>query len=166
VLGLSLALAGCGANFEAQTYQTRTVADGTNADVGAIAIRNLTLLAPEDGQAHSAGDDAEVRLTLTNDGPEDDRLVEVTTPAADAVELQDGGGEVDAVELPRLGTTGSTVTLQLTGLTEDLVPGRYVEMTLRFERNGEVTVSVPVATTGEFEEREHSENFHQIGEEH
>ena len=166
VLGLALVVTGCGANFEAQTYQTRTVADGTNAAVGAIAIRNVTLVAPEAGDTYDAGEDAEVLLTLTNDGPEDDRLVEVTSPAADEVTMLVDGRESDDVELPRLGTTGNTVSLELSGLTEDLRPGRYVEMTLRFERNGEVTLSVPVATTGEYDEdREHSENFHPIGEE-
>jgi copper(I)-binding protein len=166
-LGLAVVLTGCGANFQAQTYAERNNADGTNAAVGAIAVRNATLLAPEQGDIYEAGDDAEVALTLTNDGPEDDRLVEATSPAAASVQLLEEGEEVDAVELPRLGTTGGQVALQLTGLAEDLRPGRYVDVTLRFEGNGEVTIAVPVATTGEYDEdRERSENFHEIGDEH
>jgi copper(I)-binding protein len=164
-LALPLALAGCGANFEAQTYQERTVADGTNSATGAIAVRNVTVLPSEEEEGVlSAGDDAEVVLTLTNDGPEDDQLVEVTSPAADDVEITDSGRTTSSFELPRLGTTGTGLGLTLTGLSEDLRPGQYVEITFRFERNGEVTVSAPVATTGEHEEREHSDNFHQIGE--
>jgi copper(I)-binding protein len=167
VLGLALALTGCGANFEAQTYATRTVADGTNVAVGAIAIRNVTIAPPESGDMHDAGEDVEVFLTLTNDGPDDDQLVEVTSSAARSVEVLEEGSETDELELPRLGTTGNRASLRLVGLTEDLRPGRYVELTLRFASNGEVTVQVPVATTGEYDEdREHSENFHEIGEEH
>lgn len=163
-VGLALVLSGCGASFEAQTYQERSSADGTNAAVGAIAVRNVTLLAPPSGEFYEAGDDAEVQLTLTNDGPDDDRLIEATSPAAGGVEIQaeDGG---DGVDLPALSTTGDQLSLQLTDLVEQLRPGRYVEISLRFERAGEITVSVPVATTGEAEEREHSDNFHQIGEE-
>lgn len=165
VLGLSLLLTGCGANFEAQTYQVRAGADGTNAAVGAIAIRNMALAPPESGETHEAGADAEVRLTLTNDGPEDDRLVEVTSSAAESVEMHEDGAQADAVDVPRLGTTGDRLTLQLTGLTQDLRPGRYVEITLRFERNGEITLSVPVATTGEYDDhRERNEHFPWVSE--
>lgn len=165
--GLALVLTGCGANFEAETYQTRAVADGTTTGVGEVAVLNITVVPPEGSDTLEAGDDAEVRLTLTNDGDEDDRLVEVTTPAAAAVELQEEGGQVDAVVVPRRGSTGDTVTLALTRLTEDLRPGRYIEMTLRFERAGELAVRVPIATTGEYDaERERSEHFHPIGEEH
>jgi copper(I)-binding protein len=165
VLGLALVVTGCGANFEAQTYQTRASADATNAAVGAIALRNVRLL-PPDGGTYDAGEDAEADLTLVNDGGDADRLVSVTSPSARSVEVLEGGEVVDGVDLPRLGTTGGMVGLRLTGLTDDLRPGRFVPMVFTFERNGEVTVQVPVETTGVYDEdREHSENFHPIGEE-
>lgn len=165
-LGLTLVLTGCGANFQAQTYQERTVADATNVAVGAIAVRNLGVVPPESGELYEAGDDAEVRVTLTNDGPEPDQLVEVTSPDAREVVFTEDGDDVSEVDLPRLGTTGGLVGLRLEGLTEDLRPGDFVTLTLRFERNGEITTSAPVALTGEFDadERERSENFHEIGE--
>lgn len=165
--GLVLTLTACGANFEAQTYASRNNADSTNAAAGAVAVRNIRLLPPESGQVHEAGDDVDVELTLVNDGAEDDRLVEVTTPAARTVELLLEGDEVDALDVPRLGTTGSRSSLRLVAIADDLRPGEFVEVTLRFERNGEVTFPVPVATTGEYDEdRERSENFHEIGVEH
>lgn len=165
--GLVLVLTGCGANFESQTYATRSSAEGTNAAAGAIAVRDVAIAPPESGDTYDEGDDVDVELTLTNDGPEDDRLVEVTTPAADSVELLSDGEEVDELELPRLATTGNQAGLRLLGLGEDLRPGLYVELTMRFEVNGETTVQVPVATTGEYDEdRERSENFHEIGEHH
>ena len=166
VLGLALALTGCGANFQAQTYQTRASADGTNTAVGAIALRNVRVLPPE-GEAHEAGEDAEGDLTLVNDGAEDDTLVSVSAEGARSVELLQECRVVDSVELPRLGTTGSGTTgFRLVGLTEDLRPGQFVPVTFVFERNGEVVVQAPVETTGEYDkDREHSENFHPIGEE-
>lgn len=164
---LALALTGCGANFEAQTYGTRTVADGTNAAAGAIAVRNAAIVPPESGDMHEAGEDVDVVLTLTNDGPDDDRLVGVTSSAAESVELLSDGEEVDELELPRLGTTGNLAGLRLVGLSEDLRPGRFIELTMRFETNGETTVQVPVATTGEYDDsRERNEKFHEIGGEH
>lgn len=165
VLALPLLLAGCGADFEAQTYQERTVADSTNAAVGAIAVRNVAVEAPERGELHEAGSDVDATLTLTNDSPQDDRLVGATSPAATSVELLAEGSPAEAIDLPRLSTTGGAVSLRLTGLTEQLRPGQYLEITLQFENSGSVTVAAPVATTGEYdEERERSENFHPIGE--
>lgn len=166
-LGLPLVLTACGASLNAQTYLERPTSDGTNAAVGAIAVRNIRVVPPEDGEVHQAGEDVEVRVTFTNDGPEDDVLVGATSDTAESVQLQVSGDDVERVELPRLGTTGDGVTLVLADIAEQLRPGNYIAITLRFERNGEVTTGTPVETTGEYDadEREHSENFHPIGEE-
>jgi copper(I)-binding protein len=169
VLALGLALTGCGANFQAQTYQERPTSDGTNTAVGAIGLRNVHVLPPaEGGDLVAAGEDALVGFVIVNDGPEDDRLVEITSPDARSVQLVGGDALVptEAVALPRLTTTGTRYGAVLQGLAEDLRTGRYVELVFRFERNGEVTVQVPLATTGENDqdERERSENFHPIGE--
>ena len=161
-----LALTGCGAGFEAQTYLERSSADSDNAAVGAIAVRNAAVLPPEREGLYEEGDDADVILTLVNVGSEDDRLVGVETEAADVVELQQDGDTVDEVVVPRLGTTGSTAGLVLRGMTEELRSGRVIELTLTFERSGDVVVEAPVQTTGVYdEERERSENFHPPGEE-
>jgi periplasmic copper chaperone A len=166
VLALTLGLTGCGAGFEAQTYQTRLVADGTNAAVGAIAIRNATIQ-PEDDGTLSAGDDAEVAMWLTNDGGEDDRLVGAESPDASSVEIldKDSGEPVSSVDLPRLGTTGLQYGVALRSLAEDRRAGQFIELTLRFERNGEITMLVPIATLEEFDQdRERSDNFHPPGD--
>lgn len=166
-LALGLALSGCGANFEAQNYQVRSSADAVNAAVGSIAIRNLAVQPGRDGELQ-AGDDAEALVTLVNRGGEDDRLVEVTSPAAASVDFvsADGGAAPSSVVVPRLGSTGQRVGLVLRDLDEDLRSGESVELTLRFERNGEVTLLAPVQVTQEYDdEREKSENFHPPGSE-
>ena len=161
-----VALTGCGAGFEAQTYQERSSADSTNVAVGAIAVRNVAVM-PGDEGVLEAGDDAEVILTLVNVGGEDDRLVGAEAEGVDGVEITQDGDTVDAVDVPRLGTTGNTTGLVLRGLDEELYSGSVVPITLQLERAGEVVVEAPVMTTGEYdEEREKSDNFHPPGEEH
>jgi copper(I)-binding protein len=146
---LALALTGCGATLDAQTYQERSQSDATNTAVGTIALRGLSIESGGADRTLSAGDDAEVFLVLTNDDDEDDTLVEVTTPAAESVELLVDGEESDGIEVPRLGSTGDSATLRLVGLTEDLREGEYTTMTFRFERNGTLDeVPVPVRTSG------------------
>ena len=164
---LALVLAGCGAGFDAQTYQERTIADVANTAVGAMAVRAVSVVpGPGDGTLPT-GEDAEATFTLVNDGGEDDVLLEITTPAAASVDLVErGGGTVQRIEVPRLGTTGDQFGAVLRGLRAPLRPGEYVELTLRFERNGETTLLVPVAVTGEYDEdRPKSENFHLPGDE-
>lgn len=166
VLGPVLALTGCGAGFDAQTYQERTVADVSNTAVGALALRALSVSPGSDGVLRP-GDDADVQMVVVNEGAEADRLVEVTSPVAESVDIieTEGGEVVEELEIPSLGTTGGSAGLVLRGLTEEVRAAETVELTLRFERNGEVTLSVPVATTGEYDEdRERSENFPLPGE--
>ena len=166
-LALGLALTGCGAGFEAQTYQERTVADASNDAAGAIAVRNVHVVAPAEASGHPAGSDVALELVLANDGGEDDRLVEVTTDAAASVQLLQDGTPVDSIPLTALGTTGTSTGALLQGLTRDLRAGEYVELTFRFDRNGSTTVQVPVATSEEYDyERERSGNFHPPGSEH
>lgn len=156
---LPVGLAGCGAGFNAQTYQERTVADGTNAAAGAVAIRNISVQAPPEESGYEAGDDAPVTFTLANDGTEDDRLVEVSSPVAASIDIVSGDDTVDEVPLPGLRSTTDEVSLVLNGLERDLRPSEYVELTLRFERGGSVTVATPVATLRFREPREVSENI-------
>ena len=144
---LPVALTGCGASLDAQTYQERTQADATNAALGTLAIRGLAVLPPEDGRTLEAGSDAEVVLVVTNDDDRPDELLEVTTEAAESVEVL-VENEPASLEVPALGSTEDTALLRLEGLTEDLSEGEYVTLTFRFQRNGTLEVPVPVAVSG------------------
>ena len=83
--------------------------------------------------------------TSTSSAVESDQ-VDGSTEAADEAVLLDQGrpGEV---EVPAGGISGSA-SVVLRGLSEELLVGQYVELTLRFTRGGEVEALVPVATTG------------------
>ncbi len=93
-------------------------------------------------------------LKLANHGPAD-RLVSAASPAAASVEIHSMSMEgdvmkmrqVDAIDLP----TGATVLLQpggyhlmLMGLKAPLKAGDKIPLTLKFERAGEVVVTVNV----------------------
>ena len=146
---LALALTGCGATLDAQTYQERTQADATNTAVGTLSLRGISVEPGGSDRTHEAGDDVEVALVLTNADDEADTLVEVTTSDAESVELLDDGEASDGIEVPALGSTGDTASLRLVSLTEELREGEYTTLTFRFERNGSVEVAVPVRSPGE-----------------
>jgi len=143
VVGLS----GCGAGMSALTYQERRMGDATNTSVGSLALRNVSVLAPEDGSVHEVGDSATGTVTITNMAEEVDRLVSVTTAAAEEVEVL-SEGEPDLPGIPARGSTRDEVTLVLKNLTEPLRTGEYLSMSFRFEQNGTVAVLVPIALTG------------------
>ncbi|MCW2614014.1 MAG: hypothetical protein JWN08_1008 [Frankiales bacterium] len=144
---LALALTGCGAGLEAQTYQTRTVADATNANLGTLSVRNLAVRPPAGGRVHEAGSDARGSFTVANTGTEPDVLLEITSPAASEVVLLSGGAPKE-LDVPARGTTGSEGSFILRGLTSDVGTGEVVTVTMRFERAGTLEAIVPVQTSG------------------
>lgn len=143
-----LSLAACGAGRGAMTYQERNPANAVDASADQLSLRNVAVEAPSSDEGYEVGDDAVVRITVTNSGTEDDRLVEVTSSAAREVAVLAGGEERDMV-VPALGSTGSAVTLELRGLTRSLRPSEYVDLSLRFADNGVVELAAPVDLTGE-----------------
>ena len=147
-VALSLGLTGCGAGLKAQTYQERTVADATNDAVGALALRNVFIQPPRGEEAvYSVGDDARVVLTVVNEGTEGDRLVNATTDAASSVAVAAPNGQAGNLSVGPLATTNG-YSLVLRGLTRDLRPGEYVNLSLTFQVNGTQEMLVPVALTG------------------
>ena len=141
-------LSGCGAGLRPQTYESRTSPESSNLELGSLALRNVSVLPPDDGEHYAVGDDAEVVLTITNFSPDADRLVSVSSTAAEDVVVLDDG-RPGRPEVPGSGSTEDRVTLELRGLTEPVGPGEFVELTFRFEDNGAVDALVPIALTGE-----------------
>ena len=96
-------------------------------------------------------------LTIRNAGPGADRLLGARSPAAREVQIHSSsqaGGVADmralaGIDIP----AGGTVTLDLAnlhlmviGLGQGLRPGQTLPVTLRFERAGEVPVTLAVRT--------------------
>ncbi len=145
--GLPLALVGCGASRDAQTYQERSQADATNTAVGTLALRGLSILPDDDDRTLEAGSDAEAVVVVTNNADQPDVLEEITTDAAASVEVLVENTPA-TLQVPAQGSTGNRVRLRLVDLVEDLREGEYATMTFRFRDNGSIEVPVPVAVSG------------------
>jgi copper(I)-binding protein len=146
-VALALGLTGCGSGLKAQNYLERTVADATNDAVGALALRNVFVQPPRGAQGiYTVGQDARINLTVVNEGTEGDRLVQATTDAASSVAVAAPNGQAGALTVGPLATT-SNYSLVLRGLTRDLRPGEYVNLSLTFQVNGTQEMLVPIALT-------------------
>lgn len=120
----------------------------------ALAQADVTITEPWARASVLASRPAAVYLNLSSDT--DDRLLSVTTPAADHVmihAIETDAKNVsrmmhrDALELP----AGETVALapggmhlMLMGLSEKLVEGSHVPVTLTFRDAGKMTTDVPI----------------------
>jgi periplasmic copper chaperone A len=114
----------------------------------------------EDPYARVSGATAKsgaVFMTILNHSAQDDRLVSVTTDAAERAELhthtQDANGVMQMGEVPEgfpiAGTEAHALDrggdhIMLFGLTRALKQGDIVTLTLTFERSGDITIAVPV----------------------
>jgi len=133
-------LVGCGAGFDAQTSLVEGP-EGTQADVGAILIRNALLVAT--GDDHST---AALVVGLVNKGPEADALAAVKV--GDGATTTESTLPANGLELPpgELVSIGSQIGPAVMVRTEPgvLAPGEFVELTLAFRRAGSVKILVPV----------------------
>ncbi len=116
----------------------------------------------EDAYLLSSGPSAQSAaafMSIVNDGPEDDRLVAASTPAAERTELhthqEDAAGVMrmrhvpEGFDLPageRFSLHRGGPHVMLLGLTGPLGLDAPVEMTLEFEHAGVVEIAIPVDT--------------------
>lgn len=95
-------------------------------------------------------------FTIVNGGPEPDRLVGASSPAAPVVELHTHVSEgnvarmlqVQAVDIPAAGRVAFApggLHVMLVNLPAPLHDGTRFPLTLRFARAGEITIEVPVS---------------------
>lgn len=95
-------------------------------------------------------------LTITNNGSTDDRLVTVSSPAAETVQMHEMKLEGDIMKMRALPEgiivpAGQTVTLKpgglhimLMGLKQAFVEGETITITLTFEHAGSIDFALPV----------------------
>ncbi|MGR6964632.1 copper chaperone PCu(A)C [Geodermatophilus sp. URMC 61] len=145
-----LVLGGCDAGQEAETAQETPDVAGVDGTVGEVSLDDVFLDAEDTVEA---GASVPLRGVLTNDAEQADRLVGVSTQAAESVQLLDESGapSADGIELPADGqveaVTGA-VRMQLEGVTAPIAPTDTVSVTFTFETAGEVALDVPVAAGG------------------
>jgi len=99
-------------------------------------------------------------LTITNGGDEDDRLVAASSPIAGRVEIHEMKMDGDVMRMRPLADglpipAGQTVVLKPGGyhlmlmeLTDALTEGDSFELSLTFEKAGEVAVTVDIGPRG------------------
>lgn len=117
-------------------------------------------------------------LSIANSGSEPDRLVAAETDGADRIELHGHSMEngimkmraLDAIDIPANGSaelrTGG-FHLMVFGLKHASRPGDTLAVTLVFERNGRVDVTLPVTKPGESMKMEgHGAHGHGKNEDH
>ena len=140
-LGVAPVLASCSfgtSNFDAQTNQFYTPAEGVNERSGGVDVLNALIVADEAGRGRF------IAGLVNNSDTTDDALTQVQG-SGEYAEVQ-GSLEtpIDVVTdgFVQLATEDEAVMLE----GEQVVPGRFIEITMTFTEADAVTVKVPVVT--------------------
>lgn len=142
IAGLAAGAAGCDAGTNAPTSQFHPQSDGVDTIAHGIYIRDLFVLGPPIGSTLAPGQSAGLFLALIDQGSPD-KLVSVTAPgSAASVTIPPGGIVLRNQQAAYL--TGPVPKLILTGLTQPLIGGDTVRITLNFQNAGAVSMVVPV----------------------
>lgn len=140
---LAPALGACG--FNVQTDQVYQAAVGVNDRSGSVDILNAVIVTAKDGSGTFAG-------TLVNNTGTAAQLREVTGEGITAAFAAGKPVEVEGFGFNNLGAAGETVPpvkLGLSGPTEAIVPGTFVELTFTFASGQETSLQVPVVGVNE-----------------
>ena len=137
-------LSACGTGLQAQTYRESGRQDGTNTTLDGVAVRNLYVAPPASGSTIAVADKAVLLGVLVNQGTTSDALVSASTDAAGSATLQENGQPATSIAAPAGGTSTTPWSIVLSGLTAPLQAGRYISVTLVFDKAGRTTVRVPI----------------------
>ena len=176
------AVTACSAGQVTQTSTQVATVQGSSADIGDLALRDIRIVYPSGG-TYAEGSTAELVLVVTNQGLTEDNLIDVTgeffdsanlpsddpspTPSDDPSSTPSGDEPAQAnVEAPipaegilQFGTSESP-SIELVNLTEKISVAEVFVITFVFEQAGEVTVEVPVANPTREIDREEGYDFH------
>jgi copper(I)-binding protein len=151
---LAPTITGCGAGQEPQTAKPTQLTEGVNvATKSGVEVRNLFVLGPDPGQKLTPGASAPVYAFMVNNSTDNqpDRLIAVGSPAFQQGAQPAGGIGLPVREPVQLGAQSAGQPAQpvvLSGLTKTLLGGESIELTLRFQRGGDITMLVPVVPHG------------------
>jgi copper(I)-binding protein len=175
-------LSACSAGQVTQTATQQRDKTGAQAQVGDLSLRQAQLLNPRGG-VYERGDDAELQVAIVNGGAEDDTLVGIEGDGFDSAEIEAssssssgssasgtsatstaGRGAKQEIDIPAGQSVfigGDEYTVTLNGLSEGLTTGQYLEVTFTFEKAGDVTLPITVATPDRSESRGEAFDFHE-----
>jgi len=164
------ALTGCSAGQITQTSTQVATVNGSSANIGQLALRDIRILYPSGG-TYAEGSTAKLVLAVANQGLAEDTLLDVegeffasaTIPSDEEPATGEAAAGVEA-EVPAQGVlqfgTSEFPTIELSDLSEELSVAQVVSLTFVFEQAGEVTVDVPVANPIREINREEGFDFH------
>ena len=126
----------------------------------AVALGELRIMQPWARASAGHGDAGAAFMTIANTGGQDDKLVAASTSSAKMTEIHEtkmedgvmkmrmmmGGLPIPAggeVELKPMG-----LHVMMMGVTEKLVEGETLTLTLTFEKAGSIEIAVPIAGPG------------------
>lgn len=163
----------CAAGKQAATSNEKPTLDGSNGDIGKIALRAIAIISPPNGTSYGKGQDALLTGVISNNGLGTETLTKITTSAAGGYGVFASDADAKAVAAADEASTGSsaasgqhslsirsgdrvsfgiadtsTNAVLLTGLTGELRPASDIKVTFTFARAGSITMWVPVQLTG------------------
>lgn len=149
-----LVLTGCGTGQIAQTATQEPAINGSSANVGEIALRNVHLQAVQESDFLQPGTAVELMFVAANNSPDiDDKLLgvasdvgQVTLAGASAIPARsalivgspDGQSEVTPMGIATPATAEVTLSKPITN-------GLTYNFTFDFEKAGRTTVAVPIS---------------------
>lgn len=149
------ALAGCSAGQVSQTATQEPAVNGTSANVGEIALRNIHLQFTQTSDYVQPGTDVELIFLASNQSREDDdKLLAVSSEVGSVTLTGDtavpaGGvlvvGAPDGQITPLEGVETAEAAEATVSLTEPITNGLTYDFTFNFEKAGEATVKVPLS---------------------
>jgi copper(I)-binding protein len=135
-------LAGCEAGNNAPVLNFHPPTDAAGLVAGELSIRNVFVLGAPLGSSLQPGQSASLFFSIVNDGTAD-RLLSITAPgSAASVTLPGGSVAVDPGK-PVL-FNGPVPQSYLVDLSRTLASGSDFSLVFHFQREGAVTVQVPV----------------------
>ncbi|MGE2690230.1 hypothetical protein [Mycolicibacterium pulveris] len=149
------ALTGCGAGQVSQTATQEPAVNGTSANVGDIALRNIHLQVTQTSDYVQPGTDVELVFLASNQSRETaDKLLAVssdvgtvtltgdtTVPEAGVLVVGAPDGQITPLETVEAAEAAEASV----SLTKPITNGLTYDFTFTFEKAGEATVMVPVS---------------------
>lgn len=147
-----LILTGCGAGQISQTANQESAVNGTSANAKNIALRNVHLLAVQNGDYLQPGRTVPLLFVAVNDSPDvDDKLVGITSDVGTVAMTGDGAIPAGAALVvgPPMGQTeamGSAIpTAAEVLLSKPITNGLTYNFTFTFDKAGQVVLAVPIS---------------------
>lgn len=167
------ALTGCGAGQISQTALQEPAVDGTSANLGAIALRNVHLRAEQVTDYVQPGTETELLFQAVNTSPDvGDKLLSITSDVGTVsltgdTTLPAGGvltvGAPDGQITPLENVEAAEAAEAKVKLSKPVTNGLTYDFTFKFEKAGEAKVAVPISA-GQAPRRGAAENAgHQAG---